>query len=156
MPLDNRKLENLLTGELDTSQMISSGSQQIGNLTSSRINRLLSKFATTGLGRTGIGGSALNNIYGQAGQSLTNLESGAASKRSDIIGKLMKLYEYKQTEKARKDSQIGFGDVVGGVLGLFGGSALGGLGAGAGSKLTELLGLGGGGGSLHIPSIENL
>ena len=149
MALSNNYLEGLLKGQLNNSTEFQAATRGIGNLTSQRVQDALSRLSTSGLGRTGISGSLLNNIYAKAGDSYANAASKESSRRTQIIHQLLGLQK-------QEDSQFGIGDVFGSILGLGLGSVLGPLGAGVGKKLSGLLtGSGGGGGNLFLPSVEN-
>lgn len=124
-----------LKNNTPTNTLISSGTRNINNLTRKRVNDLLSRLSTTGLGRSGISGAALNDIYSSAGDSLANVSAqGAqlqANQRSDLINKLLGLYKYQD------QSSFDLGDILGTGLGLVAGSALGPIGAAAGGKLAS-------------------
>lgn len=132
----SKKLNRLLLGELDNSKAFQAGAMGIGQLTRQRAEAAQSRLATSGLGRSGIGGSIFNRIYGTAGQSFAGLAGEEASRRSQIINQLLGLYKF---DKEFEERQTDIGDIFGGAIGLLSGSALGGLGAGIGDKLSRLI-----------------
>lgn len=132
-----KKLGRLLMSELDNNAAFEAGSMQIGNLTKRRIRDTFGRLANTGMSRTGIAGSAIAEIQKAAGESYANLSGQEAGRRSQIINQLLGLYQFQKEQDAQ---EIGFGDVLGGALGLVTGSALGGFGGSLGKKLSGLLG----------------
>ena len=141
MPL--QEIEGLLRGQLDNpvgDQFVSSASANINNLTNKRVRDLMSRFSTTGLGRSGISGAALNQVYSTAGQNLSDVAAQGAQldeqSRRAIINQLLGL---EQLKFQREQQDFGFGDVLGAVGGGVLGSVLGPVASGAGSKIGELL-----------------
>ena len=115
---------------------VSTATGSINDQTRKRVRDLLSKFSTTGMGRSGISGAATNDIYSNAGQQISQVgaqgEQMQAQNQQNILGKLLGLYEYQ-------DQKTSFGDVLGGMAGVFGGSLLGGAGGALGKGLAGLI-----------------
>jgi hypothetical protein len=138
--MDESQVYDLLMSEYNNSQpyqdYTSTATASINNQTRKRVRDLLSKFSTTGMGRSGISGAAMNDIYSNAGESISSVGANAATmeaqNRQAILGKLLGLYEYE-------DNKTNFGDVLGFVGGNLLGSATGGFGSKLGNKLSDLL-----------------
>jgi len=114
----------------------SSATAGINNLTRKRIKDLLAKFSSTGMGRSGIGGASMNDIYSNAGEQISDVNARAEQmpqqNRNQAISQLLGLQQLQQ-------EQPGWSDVLGAVGGGLAGSFLGPLGAGAGSALGKSL-----------------
>ena len=126
------QLNSLLMGELNNNQPFQAGAQAITDQTNTRVQDFLSRLATTGLGRTGIGGAGLNQIYSNSGKQFGNLAASSAQNRTNIISQLLGLHKFEQ-------NKLGFGDVFGSILGLGVGSILGPAGGVVGKKLGGLI-----------------
>lgn len=115
--MDLDQIQSLLMGELNNNQpykdYVSSASANINNLTRKRVRDLLSKYSTTGLGRSGISGAALNGVYSTAGQNLSNVAAQGATmqaqNRQQILSQMLGLAEYQ-------DSKPGFGSILGQLI----------------------------------------
>ena len=109
--------------------IISSASKNINDLTRKRISDLLSQLATSGLSRSGIGGVAVNDILSNANDALTNASvQGNLADRNYKLQILSKLLGFQ----AQQDSNPGFFDFLGGLVGNAGGTL-------AGTKLAKVL-----------------
>ena len=155
--MNEDQLYQMLMGEYNNSQpaqdYVSSASANINNLTRQRARKLMSQYSTTGMGRSGLGGAALNDIYSTAGQNLSQVaaqgEQMQQQARQNALHGLLGLYEFNQ------QNNPSFGQVLGGIGGSLAGSLLGpagaAIGGGLGSKLAGLIG-GNSQGSQGIPS----
>ncbi len=130
------QLNSLLMGELNNNQPFQAGAQAITDQTNTRVQDFLSRLATTGLGRTGIGGAGLNQIYSNSGKQFGNLAASSAQNRTNIISQLLGLHKF---DKQFEQNKLGFGDVFGSILGLGAGSILGPAGGAIGAKLGGLI-----------------
>ena len=162
---DLASVSNMLMGDYNNSlpvqNYVSAASTGINNQTNKAIRDLWSRFATTGMSRSGIGGAAANQIYSGAGQNLSNVaaqgEVMQQQARENDINKLLGIAQYE-------DSKPTFGDYIGSILGQVGGTALGaltgGLSTGLTGGLSSLLGggsnsFGGGFGmNMSIPNVS--
>ena len=83
-------------------ELVSSASTQINNLTRKRVRDLLSKFSTTGMGRSGISGAATNDIYSGAGENLASASAKGAeldqNTRMQALGEMGKIAEYQDSK----------------------------------------------------------
>jgi len=86
-------------------------SRNINNQTNRRVEDLLSRFATSGMNRTGISGVALNDIYSNAGEQLTNASvQGANADRNyryKILAKLLGLQMFEDNKPSPWGSVLG-------------------------------------------------
>jgi hypothetical protein len=138
--MDLNEIESMLMSaygnDKPVQDYVSTATTGINNLTRKRVRDLLSKFSTTGMGRSGISGAAMNDIYSNAGESISEVgargEEITANNRSRIIGQLLGLAEYQ-------DQKTNVGDVLGFLGGTLGGSILGPVGGAIGSKLGKLI-----------------
>lgn len=138
MPADLGLIQNWLGQQFMNpqggSQLTSNASTQINNQTRGAITNLLSKFSTTGMGRSGISGAATNGIYSGAGEQLTNASAQGA--QLDQNTKMQSLGEMGQIAQYQ-DQKPGFMNFLGSLFGQAGGTA-------TGFGLAKLLGFGGG------------
>jgi hypothetical protein len=138
--MEENQIYDMLMNEYNNSQpymnYVTSATASINNNTRKRVRDLLSRYSTTGMGRSGISGSALNDIYSNAGESISSVGANAATmeaqNRQAILGKLLGLYQYE-------DSKTGVGDVLGDIGGNLIGSVTGGFGSKIGDKLAGLI-----------------
>lgn len=141
--MDISNIENMLIEAYNNPapfrNYVSTATTGINEQTRKRVRDLLGKFSTTGMGRSGISGAALGDIYSGAGQNISEVGARGATmeaqNRNQILNQLLGLAEYQ-------DQKVGFGDVLGFLGGELGGSVLGKVGGALGGKLTDLLGLG--------------
>ena len=134
-------IENMIRGLQPIGQeFTSTATANINRLTNKRVRDLLSRFATTGLNRSGISGAALSDVYSTAGQNLSDVAARGAEldfqSRQAIINQLLGL---EQLKFQREQADFDIGDILGAVGGGFAGSVLGPVGAGAGRKISDLL-----------------
>jgi hypothetical protein len=140
--MDANKIYNLIMGEYNNStpykDYMSAAIGGINRQTQKRANEMQSKYATTGMGRTGTSGAALSDIYSTGGESITSAAAQGATmqaqSRQNLINQLLGLY---QTESANEAQSSDWGDVLGSMAGLFGGATLGKLGSRLGSSLFK-------------------
>jgi len=140
--MDANKIYNLIMGEYNNStpykDYMSAAIGGINRQTQKRANEMQSKYATTGMGRTGTSGAALSDIYSTGGESITSAAAQGATmqaqSRQNLINQLLGLY---QTESANEAQSSDWGDVLGSMAGLFGGATLGKLGSRFGSSLFK-------------------
>ena len=138
--MDLGNIEQMLLSEYGNNtaanDYASSATAGINDLTRKRVKDLLGKFSTTGMGRSGISGAATNDVYSSAGQNISDVnarsEQMTQQNHMQVLSQLLGLSEYQ-------DSKPNFLDVLAGVGGKVGGSALGGVGAGAGNHLSSKL-----------------
>ena len=138
--MDLDQIQNMLMQEYGNNtaanDYVSSATAGINNQTRDRVKKLLSKFSTTNMGRSGISGAAQNDIYSNAGQQISQVnaqgEQMTQQNHMQTLSQLLGLSEYQ-------DSKSGFGDILGAISGKLVGSATGGLGAGAGNYLSKQL-----------------
>jgi hypothetical protein len=114
----------------------SSATAGVNNQTRKRVKDLLGKFSSTGMGRSGISGAAQSDIYSNAGQNISDIntrsEQMTQQNHMQTLSQLLRLSEYQ-------DTKSGFGDILGAISGKLVGSATGGFGAGAGNYLSKQL-----------------
>ena len=116
--MNENDLYQMLMGEYNNPQpaqdYISTASANINNLTRKRARNLMSQYSTTGMGRSGIEGAALNDVYSNAGQNLSQVaaqgEQMRAQERMQALSKMLGLYEFNQSQ------QPNWGDVLGKTL----------------------------------------
>jgi len=138
--MDLDQIQNMLMSEYNTNSpandYVSSATAGINQQTRKRVQDLLGKFSSTGMGRSGISGAAENDIYSNAGQNISQVnaqgEEMTQNNHMQILSQLLGLEEYK-------DAKPNFLDTIAGIGGKLGGSALGGVGSAAGTKLSGLL-----------------
>jgi hypothetical protein len=141
--MDLDQIQNMLMSEYNTNSpandYVSSATAGINQQTRKRVQDLLGKFSSTGMGRSGISGAAENDIYSNAGQNISQVnakgEEMTQNNHMQVLSQLLGLSEYQ-------DSKPGFGDVLGAVGGKLLGGATGGLGSALGGGLANLLGSG--------------
>ena len=139
--MDENQLYQMLMGEYNNPQpaqdYISTASANINNLTRKRARNLMSQYSTTGMGRSGIEGAALNDVYSNAGQNLSQVaaqgEQMRAQERQNALHSLLGLYEFNQ------QNNPSFGQILGGIGGTLAGSLLGPVGAGIGGSIGRAI-----------------
>jgi hypothetical protein len=139
--MDLDQIQNMLMSEYNTNSpandYVSSATAGINQQTRKRVQDLLGKFSSTGMGRSGISGAAENDIYSNAGQNISQVnakgEEMTQNNHMQVLSQLLGLGEYE-------DAKPNFLDTIAGIGGKLGGSALGGVGSAAGTKLSGLLG----------------
>jgi hypothetical protein len=139
MDLDN--IEQLMMNEYNNNNAAndyaSSATAGINQQTRKRVKDLLGKFSSTGMGRSGISGAAESDIYSNSGQQISDVnarsEQMTQQNHMQVLSQLLGLGEYE-------DAKPNFLDTIAGIGGKLGGSALGGVGSAAGTKLSGLLG----------------
>lgn len=139
--MDLDQIQNMLMSEYNNNSpandYVSSATAGINNQTRKRVQDLLGKFSSTGMGRSGISGAAQSDIYSNAGQNISQVnatgEQMTQQNHMQVLSQLLGLSEYQ-------DAKPNFLDAIAGIGGKLGGSALGGVGSAAGTKLSGLLG----------------
>ena len=85
----------------------------INNLTGKRVQDMLSQYSTTGLGRSGIQGAALNDIYATAGDNISNIQAQGAqmdyNNKAELIRQMLQSYQIDQQPS-------GWGEILGQVI----------------------------------------
>jgi len=134
--LDN--ISDMLMGDANNSapvnNYVSTASAGINNQTNEAVKKLMAKFATTGMNRSGISGVALNDAYKTGGQELNNVaaqgEMMQQQQRTQAIQQLLGISQYE-------DQKPGIMDYLGSVLGQVGGMA---AGAGTSDLMNKFFG----------------
>ncbi len=116
--MDAGRLYELMMNEYNNTGPIrdytSSAIGGVNRLTNKRVRDLLSRYATTGMGRTGTSGAALSDVYSTAGRNITEATTQGAlmeqQQRQRSIENLLNLYQFEE-------SQPGWEDMVGKLLG---------------------------------------
>lgn len=141
--MNANELYAMINGQMNANpgdQMASTATASINKLTGKRVRDLMSRFSNTNMARSGISGVAANDMYSNAGESIGKVNAEAEQmnmqNRSDMISKLLGLYQYEDNAKR---SETDWMDVLGGIGGKFLGSAAGGAGGVVGDKLGGLL-----------------
>lgn len=132
--MDADQLYQLIMGQMNNNQAgndyTATASANINNATNKNVKGLQSKFATTGLGRSGIGGAAINDAYATGNEGLSQAaaqgEQINQQNRSDMLNKLLGLYQFDQSQPNLGNTLLGIGSNIAGFAG--------------GKGLTKLLG----------------
>jgi hypothetical protein len=133
--MDLDQIQNMLSSQYNNNQpandYVSGASAQINNLTRSRVKSMLSKYATTGMNRSGISGVALNDTYANADEQLSSVANqGAVMKQQNqmqALGQMSNIAEYQDQKPGALDY---LGSLGGQLIGTGLGSGVGTLGSG--------------------------
>jgi len=108
----NSLLNQIYSGGTD--DFVSNASAQINRQTDRNVEDTLSRFSTTGLGRSGIGGAAVNDIYAGSADALTNV--AAQGSQMDVQNKLAAINGMLQV-KQLQDQPSAWGQILGQLIG---------------------------------------
>lgn len=125
--MDYGQIMNMLQGlysQNPAQQYVSSASANINNLTRKRARDMLSRYAITGLGRSGVSGTALNDVYSSAGQELSDVAArGAEMDFNNKYNLINSMLQVQQLENQPSPWGLLLGQLLSGGLQL-GGSAI--------------------------------
>lgn len=135
--MDLAYIQNLLQDQYNNvtpvKDFVSTASGNINKQTKKRVRDMNSKFANTGMGRSGISGVALNDIYSNSADSLQSVaaqgENMEQNYRTNLLGQMGSIAQYED----QKPTAL---DYLGSLLGQAGGVGLGAISGGAGASLA--------------------